>query len=76
VKFLTQDDQPQQTLKKHVDPNEAFLFQDNLLVGTIHGTNAKSTNNPTTMGNTEIVEIQDDEDGNNALTAKYYKLKL
>jgi hypothetical protein len=32
VKFLTQDDQPQKALKKHVDPNTAFPFQDNFLV--------------------------------------------
>jgi hypothetical protein len=69
-KFLTQDDHPQQALKKHVDPNAAFPLQDSFLVGTICVTNARSTNNPTAMGNTEIGEIQDDEDGNNVLTTK------
>ena len=68
VKLLTQYDQPQQILKKNVDPNLVFPFQDNFSLGTIHGTKVRSTNNATATGNTEIVEIQDDEDGNNALT--------
>ncbi len=60
VNFLTQDNQqPQQATRKHVDPNVAFPFKDDFSVGNIHGTNAKSVNNPTAM---EIVEIQDNND--------------
>jgi hypothetical protein len=69
MKLLTQDDQSQQVSRKHVDLNVAFNFQEGFLVDTIHRTNARSTNNPTAMGTTEIVEIQDDEDGTNVLTA-------
>jgi hypothetical protein len=40
------------------------------MVGTIHRTNVRSTNYPTATGTTEIVEIQDNEDGTNVLTAQ------
>jgi hypothetical protein len=36
VKQLTQDGNPQNTTKNHVDPNVAFPFQDKFSVGTIH----------------------------------------
>ncbi len=45
-----------------MDLNVAFPFQDNFSVGTIHGTNAKSGNNPTITNTSEIVEIQDNND--------------
>ena len=48
------------------DPNVAFNFQDNFLVGTIHGNITKSTTKETTAAAsaTEVVEIQDDNDNN------------
>jgi hypothetical protein len=52
--------------KKHVDPNVAFLFQDDFSVGTIHGANTKATI-PSTS---DIVEIQDNEDNINVLMTK------
>jgi hypothetical protein len=61
VKYLAQDDQPQQAMRKHIDPNVAFPFQDNFSVGTIHGTNVRPTNNPSPMSASEIAEIQNDE---------------
>ncbi len=66
VKQLTHEDNPRQTTKKHVDPNVAFLFQDDFSAGTIHGANTKATI-PSTS---DIVEIQDNEDNINVLMTK------
>ncbi len=66
VKQLTQKEIPRRTTKKHVDPNVAFPFQDDFSVRTIHGANAKATI-PSTL---DIVEIQDNKDNINVLTAK------
>jgi hypothetical protein len=66
VKQLTQEENPRQTTKKHVNPNVAFLFQDNFSVRTIHGVNAKATI-PSTS---DIVEIQDNKDYINVHRAK------
>ncbi len=43
VKQLTQEENPRQLTKKHINPNVAFLFQDDFSIGTIHGTTAKAT---------------------------------
>jgi hypothetical protein len=64
--------------KSYVNPNVAFPFQDNTLVGTIHGTNARlanSTNHQaenTKGNNEEVIEILDDKDDNDVsvLTTK------
>jgi hypothetical protein len=47
-------------MKKHVDPNMEFLFQDAFSVGIIHGENTRAT----TSSSKEVVEIQDDKDYN------------
>jgi hypothetical protein len=57
VKQLMQEENPRQPLKKHVNPNVAFPFQDNFLVGTIHGATTKAT----TPSTSDIIEIQDKE---------------
>ncbi len=66
VKRLTQDGNPQNTTKKHVDPNVAFPFQDKFSVGTIHGANAKTTI-PNAL---EVVEIKDNVEGTSYLRTK------
>jgi hypothetical protein len=52
VQQLTQGS-TKNTIKQHVDPNVAVPFQDNFLVGTIHGANAKTV----TLNVNEVVEI-------------------
>jgi hypothetical protein len=42
VKLLAHNNHPQQMTKKHVNPNVAFPFQDDFLVGSIHKGNAKA----------------------------------
>jgi hypothetical protein len=66
VKHLTQEENPRQSTKKHVDPNVAFPFQDDFSVGTIYGTTAKAT----TPSSLDIVEIQDNKDNITILTTK------
>jgi hypothetical protein len=66
VKQLTQDENPRQPSKKHVNPNVAFPFQDDFSVGTIHGTTTKAT----TPSTSDIVEIQDTEDNISVLVTK------
>ncbi len=63
---LAQGSTIQTTTKQHVDPNVAFSFQDNFLVGTIHGANAKTV----TPNANKVVEIQDDRDNVSILTTK------
>ncbi len=72
VKLLSQDSGTQQPKKMHVDPNVAFPFQDDFLVGTIHGANMKTTTQETaaTTTMTEVVEIQDDDENISVLTSK------
>jgi hypothetical protein len=53
--------------KQHVDPNVAFLFDDDFSVGTIHGANAAKQPTPTAGA---VVEIQDDKDDVSVLTTK------
>jgi hypothetical protein len=54
--------------KSYVDPNVAFPFQNDFLVGTIHGANARPANSTNhqaenAMGNNEeVIEILDDKD--------------
>jgi hypothetical protein len=66
VKHLTQDGNPQNTTKKHVDPNAAFTFQDKFSVGTINGANAKAT----TPNVPEAVKVKDNVEGISALKTK------
>ncbi len=72
VKLLTQDSGDQQPKKVHVNPNAAFLFQDNFSVGTIHGAKAKTPTQDTAAAPAaaEIVEIQDDDGNVSVLTLK------
>ena len=53
--------------KQHVDPNVAFLFNDDFSVRTIHGANATKQPTPTAS---EVVEIQDDKDNVSVLMTK------
>jgi hypothetical protein len=72
VKLLSQDSGTQQPKKTHVDPNVAFPFQDDFLVGMIHGANMKTTTQETTAAPTmmKVVEIQDNNDNISVLTSK------
>jgi hypothetical protein len=65
VKQLAQDSIAQQATK-HMDPYVAFPFQDDFLVGTIHGANDKAV----TPNTNKVVEIQDNEDKVSILTIK------
>jgi hypothetical protein len=64
--------------KAYVDPNIAFPFQDNFLLGTIHSTNAgnnESTQQQAASDNNDtegVIEILDNDDGNDmsVLTSK------
>jgi hypothetical protein len=66
VKLLAQNNHPQQMMKKHVNPNVTFPFQDDFLVGSIHKGNAKAA----TPSTKEVVEIKDNEDDISILTTK------
>jgi hypothetical protein len=66
VKQLTQEENPRQSTKKHLNPNMAFPFQDDFSIGTIHGTTAKAT----TPSSSDIVEIQDNKEDITILTTK------
>jgi hypothetical protein len=66
VRQLAQEENQGQSTKKHVDPNIAFLFQDDFSVVTIHSANAKTT----TPSSLDIVEIQDNKDDMSILTSK------
>jgi hypothetical protein len=66
VKQLTQDGNPQNTTRKHVDPSVAFPFQKEFSVGTIHGANAKTT----ILNMPKLVEIKEDVKGTHTLTTK------
>ncbi len=72
VKLLSQNSSTQQPKKMHVNPNVAFPFQDDFLVGTIHGANVKTTPQETAAAptTTEVVEIQDNDDDVSVLTSK------
>ena len=72
VKLLSQDSSTQRPKKTHVDPNVAFPFQDDFLVGTIHGANVKMTIQETAAAPTatDVVEIQDGNDEVSVLTSK------
>jgi hypothetical protein len=64
--------------KAYVDPNVAFPFQDNFLVGTIHGANAKNNKSTPQQAagddddNEGVIEILDNEEDNDVsiLTSK------
>jgi hypothetical protein len=66
VKLLAQNNHPKQMTKKHVDPNVAFPFQDDFLIGSIHEGNAKAT----TLSMKEVVEIKDNKDDISILMTK------
>jgi hypothetical protein len=66
VRQSAQEENQGQSTKKHVDPNVAFPFQDDFSIGTIHGTNTKTT----TPSSLDIIEIQDDKDDISILTTK------
>ncbi len=66
VKILAQNNHPQQTTKKQVNPNVAFPIQDDFLVGSIHKGNAKAA----TPSTKEVMEIKDDKDNISVLTTK------
>ncbi len=67
VQQLTQGNATQGITKQHVDLNVAFPFQDNFLVGTIHGANA---NKAATPNKNKEIEIQDDDNDVSILTTK------
>jgi hypothetical protein len=64
--------------QSYVNPNMAFPFQDNFLVGTIHGANARPANSTNHQAenakgnNEEVIEISDDKNDDNVsvLTTK------
>ncbi len=64
VRQSVQEENQGQSTNKHVDPNVAFPFQDDFSIGTIHGTNAKTT----TPSSSNIIEIQDNKDVISVLT--------
>ena len=66
VQQLAQDSVTQSTTKQHVDPSMAFPFQEDFLVGTIHGANAKAV----TPNMNKVVEIQDNNDNVSILMTK------
>jgi hypothetical protein len=66
VKLLAHNNHPQQTTKKHVNPNVAFPFQDDFLVGSIHKENAKAA----TPSTKKVIEVKDNEDSISILTTK------
>ncbi len=72
VKLLAQDNGEKRPKKAHVNPNAAFPFQDDLSVGTIHGTQTKSPTQGTAaaLAAAEIVEVQDDDDNVSVLSSK------
>ncbi len=54
--------------RQNINPNVAFPFKDNFLVGTIHGANATTKATPPIVN--KVVEIQDDKDDVRILTTK------
>jgi hypothetical protein len=69
VQQLTGGDKPtNRAANQHIDPNVAFLFDNDFSVGTIHG-GANAAKQPTPTAG-EVVEIQDNEDNVSVLTAK------
>jgi hypothetical protein len=71
VKLLSQDSGRRQPMNAHVNPNVAFPFQDNFSIGTIHGSNQKTSTPGTAAAQmaAKVVEIQEDEDNVSVLTA-------
>jgi hypothetical protein len=68
VQQLTGVNATQSAKRQHVDPNVAFLFGDDFLVGTIHRANAKTKVTSPAMN--EVVEIQDNDDDVSILTTR------
>jgi hypothetical protein len=74
VKNIAQADQTNLT-KKHVDPSSAFPFQDDFLVGTIHGKNMAAQSNKQEKGTgakdaTAVIKIIDDNNNISVLASK------
>jgi hypothetical protein len=67
VQQLTGGDKQNIGAKQHVNPNVAFPFDDDFLVGTIHRANAAKQPTPDARA---VVEIQDDKDDVSVLTTK------
>ncbi len=78
VQNILQASFAQGATKSYINPNMAFPFQDDFLVGTIHGANARPANSTNHQAenakgnNKEVIEILDDKDDNNVsvLTTK------
>ncbi len=56
--------------KKFVDPNAAFLFQDDFSIGTIHGTNMKPHSKDSGAKEAKVIEIVDVDNDVSVLTTK------
>ncbi len=71
VQDILQASFAQGATKAYVNPNVAFPFQDNFLVGTIHGANARPANSTNHQAenakgnNEEVIKILDDKDDDN-----------
>ncbi len=78
VQDILQTSFAQGVTKLYVDPNMAFPFQDDFLVGTIHGANARPANSTNQQAenakgnNEEVIKILGDKDDNDVsiLTTK------
>ncbi len=68
MRQLTGVNATQSAKQQHVDPNLAFPFGDDFLVGTIHGANAKTKVSSPTVN--EVVEIQDNDNDVSVLTTR------
>jgi hypothetical protein len=69
VQQLAQGSITQSTTRQHVNPNVAFLFQDNFSVSTIHGANAKAA----TPNINKVVEIQENDYNMSILTLRQWE---
>ncbi len=74
VKNIAQADQTN-VKKKHVNPNAAFPFQDDFLVGTIHGKNEAAQPKDQVEGTgtkdaTKVIKITKNDDDISVLTSK------
>jgi hypothetical protein len=56
--------------KNFVDPNAAFPFQDDFSLGTIHWANMKARTKDKNDGDSEVIEIANEEDNVSVLTTK------
>ncbi len=68
VQQLTEVNATQSAKQQHLDPNVAFPFGDDFLVGIIHGANARTK--VTSPALNEVVEIQDNDDDMSIFTTR------